>query len=286
MSEGKTFRAEGYGGIPRNCVGAKIRFYRGPKDQGTLAEVLSISAKNDRYHLELRAPRAVPQGAVGMWNFSELRLRGDWVEGRSFDDTLGVAILTYAFEQAVKMRSRVPFDLYLTRAEEVGYIGLLGSLKAGGPKLPETVLTVEMPRAGGELVPGDGVMLRAGDRNMNFDADLLLYFQQEAEAVGAKAAWFAAQRRLGLFGGTEVAVFALAGYRAGCLCLPVVHGHNIDLTRDGRPAPERVHRRDLLSLIALLEHLLKRSWNIEASKRKLEKAIFRRASGWMKQLSA
>ena len=283
-TSGREFVAEGYGGLPRNCVGAKLRFFSGNDSIGIPAEIVSFHVKAGRQSVNVRASRSVPRESIGMWNFPPLRERGSWLEGRSFDDTLGAAILTYTIEQAVARKSKTPFDLYFTRAEEVGYVGLVEALERGGPRLPKNILTIEMPRAGGELVAGNGVMLRAGDRNINFDADLLLFFQQRAEQLARNTPWFAAQRRLGLFGGTEATVFSLAGFRAGCLCLPVVNGHNIDLSRDGRPAPERVHRRDLLSLILMLEDLTQKPWDIERSRLVLEKKVRTMAAKWKKEM--
>jgi putative aminopeptidase FrvX len=274
-------RCRAFGGIPQNILGEKLRFFTSPDDSGTLTHILSKPQKTaQKMTIEVAAKPGLEKGAVGMWNFPAFRRKGQWVEGRAFDDTLSVALLVFLLEKAAREKWRQSFDVLFTTAEEVAYVGSWHLLQRRQTALPQTIITLEVPRAYGELRSGDGVMLRAGDKNINFDPYLLLALESRAKHLSRTLPGFRAQRRLGLLGGTEVTLFQLHGYRAGALCVAVQNGHNADLSKNGRPAPERAHITDVLSLLHLVEDIARHGVPYEQSRRELTNTIAKRVRAW------
>jgi len=278
--------ATGYGGLPENCVGAAIRFYSSPKDSGRRAVIKTYKKEKRTRKVTFTSAAQIEPGSVGMWDFPAFRRNGSWFEGRSFDDTLGVSILAVSLEAHATRRRKTPLMFVFTRAEEVGCVGLASIIERPPFQIPEKTITIEMPRATGELVAGNGVMLRAGDFYGNFDPDFLSHIEAAAKKVQSSKPWFRSQRRAAILGDTETSLFRLLGYRAGCLCLPVVHAHNINREKNGRPAPEKIHENDLLSLLTLLEHLLSDPLQIAKTRSVLKKRLLDRRTPWRSLLQA
>ena len=277
---GGKLSATGYGGLPENCVGAALRFYTSPKDAGRRAVIKTYKKEKRTRKVTLASAQAIEPESIGMWDFPAFRRSGPWFEGRSFDDTLGVSILSVMLEQHAKRRRKTPLMFVFTRAEEVGCVGLASIIERPPFPIPKNTLTIEMPRATGELIAGKGVMLRAGDFYGNFDPDFLAHMEAAAKKIQIKKTWFRSQRRAAILGDTETSLFRLLNFRAGCLCLPVMHAHNINRENKGRPAPEKIHENDLLSLLTLLEHLLSDPLDIAKTRSTQKKRLLARRNPW------
>ena len=264
-------QAEILGGLSNNLTGGKLRFFPSASSRGIPARIIGVHTKGQLRMAQVKIIRDVPLGTPGMFDFPPLVKKGNYLEGRAFDDPLGAALLAYVLEQASRKKLRQSFDVLFTRAEEVGFVGALSTIKRKSFNLPKTMLNIEMPGVSASLVAGDGVMIRAGDRIYNFDPELTSHLSHIAEELQASRPWFRAQRRLGLKGITEATAFSLHGFRAGGLCVPVERAHNTG--SKGRPAPERVHINDLLSLVEILMCLVSQDWAMRRSYRLLREKV-------------
>jgi len=284
-SEGPAQIAEAYGGVPKNCVGGTLRFFSKPSTAGQKAKITKAPFEKDgRYFIEFSSSKKIPEQAIGMWDFPVFKKSGDWFEGRSLDDNLCVGVLMHLLERASAEKWKEPFALLFTRAEEEGFIGTHELLAKRSFKLPKTIITLEVPRENGALVASDGVMVRVGDRNLCYDPALIFHLESLALELTHEDKTFKYQKRLGLAGGIESTVFSLHGYTVASICVAVQHGHNIDLTNQGRPAPERVHRGDLLALATLIQSLLNRPFNPGSGLKDLKKRLDARGKKWAPEL--
>ncbi|MCX7933882.1 MAG: hypothetical protein N3A66_01320, partial [Planctomycetota bacterium] len=212
--------------------------------------------------LRVNFNRQVKPGTIGMWDLPPLAVRAQRLAGRGLDDTLGAAILVWLVETAAQRRWRRPFDVLLTRAEEIGAPAAWVAAAALPPG--KAIITIEMPNAIGEIRAGDGAIIRTGDAVTSFDPQILAHIEAEAQRLARRNPWFRFQRRLGWRGGTESTIFGLCGLRVAGISLPIVNYHNIGPAN--RPAAEQADLGDLRSLLLLLETLArrpfapKRSW--------------------------
>jgi len=75
--------------------------------------------------------------------------------------------------------------------------------------------------------PGQGPVLRVGDRTCVFDAGLEHHLHAAAKALAEREPPFAFQRQLMSGGTCEATVFTAHGYRAAGLAYPLVNYHNV-----------------------------------------------------------
>lgn len=189
-----------------------------------------------------------------------------WREGKllytkAADDLVGVfAVLRTALRVfSGKKKRRAPFVGLLTRAEEVGFIGMLAHLEQGWlarAKRSLVCVSLEASRTLPGADIGKGPVVRLGDRRTVFDPNYLRVLTEVAERVLPRRH----QRRI-MDGGTCEATAALAyGLPAIGISVPLGNYHNESFegrTR-GKPAPEYVHLQDVEGLLKLCEGLMRR----------------------------
>lgn len=222
----------------------------------TRKRLLNARVKIGRKNWPLRPPAQTLFGGFGgrapVWREREL------IYTKAADDLVGVfAIVRMALTLFRGGRRRPPFVGLLTRAEEVGFIGMLAHLEQRWlqqAKRRVIYVSLETSRAlpGAEI--GKGPVVRLGDRRTVFDAGYLRVLTDIAEKVLPKQH----QRRI-MDGGTCEATAALAyGLPAIGVSVPLGNYHNESYegrTR-GRPAPEYVHRGDVAGLLELCAGLM------------------------------
>lgn len=139
----------------------------------------------------------------------------------------------------------------LTRAEEDGFIGALGSVLT--PKLlkpNDRVVSIECSAAQPAALLGGGVTVRVGDATSVFDSTLTHFLTAQAKALADEDSAFKFQRALMPGGTCEATVFDAWGYQSAAACVPLGNYHNMD--RDaGKLAAEFIDVADWRSMVRL-----------------------------------
>lgn len=182
---------------------------------------------------------------------------------KAADDLVGTfAMLSLCLDRAeTRNANSGPFMAIFSRAEEVGFIGLVGHLELGWlseAMRPILFVSLETSRTlpGAEI--GKGPVVRLGDRRTVFHSHGTKILSDLAEKV-LKGKH---QRRI-MDGGTCEATAAIAyGYPAIGISVPLGNYHNQnfqggpDARVSGGPAPEFVHEKDVMGMILLCQALL------------------------------
>jgi endoglucanase len=196
--------------------------------------------------LQIRHAGNVSVGDFGVFDVTAYEETGSELVLRAADDLVGVAALLATLERLVASRAEASVYGVLTRAEEVGLIG--ADAVAAERALPADVIVISLEcsarRPGAE--PGQGPVIRVGDRTQSFhpDGETLL------RAARARLPNVSIQRQL-MDGGTcEATAFLRRGYRATGVAVPLTNYHNMG--PDDAIAAERVNRDDLLGEVSLL----------------------------------
>ena len=213
------------------------------------------------------SPRPAARGLYGGLAFRAPTWRaGHRLYTRVADDLTGVFAIV---ETAIAARRRRPgapalFGL-LTRAEEVGFVGMLAHLEAGWlqrARRPLLCVSLEASRHGPGARLGAGPVVRLGDRQGPFAPDGSRRLAQLAARVLAGHH----QQRLMDGGSCEATAMLAHGLPATGLALPLgnYHNQNLDGGQDAGaangPAPEFVDLRDLAGLLRLCRALAERRW--------------------------
>lgn len=269
-------RAEFLGGVPKEMFkGSRVRFYTDlecggstppfsrRRRQGCVKPQHSIiratvSRVDDRQwprrklvtvNFEPGTVNRPRRGDLGMWDVPPFRLTGGKLHAAAIDDVLGTAVALATLAEVSRRKLRAHLWCAFTRAEEVGFPGVMALIRS--KKIPKSalVVSIEMSKERPWARIGNGPIVRVGDRSTVFHPAATAFLWRVAEGCRARDPGFHAQRCL-MDGGTcEATAFAGFGYRAGGLCLPLGNYHNIG--RDLRPRTEYVSVSDLEQLLKL-----------------------------------
>jgi hypothetical protein len=158
-----------------------------------------------------------------------------------------------------------------TGAEEAAFIGAMAGcdLLCRGPygrggaagtaatrqrqrgALPKRALIVAIETSAAQPAAklGDGVIVRVGDRVRTFDIELTAHVSAVAERLAKRDRTFRHSRQLMPGGTCESSAYAVWGYTATGLCIPLGNYHN---QGRGRIEPERIDLDDFANLVKLL----------------------------------
>ncbi|MGA2603831.1 MAG: hypothetical protein ABSG14_06355 [Verrucomicrobiia bacterium] len=251
-------RAEFLGGVPKEMFakGGRVRVYTSQnRVQRQHSTVKATIRRFDglgwpkRKIVELTVDGAVRKGDLGMWDVPAFRVSGGRLQATAIDDVLGSVVMLATLTEAARRKLRTNLWCVFTRAEEVGFPGVMAVIQS--KKIPKTalVVSIEMSKERPWARIGDGPIVRVGDRASIFDPAASAFLWRAAERCRACESTFRAQRCL-MDGGTcEATAFVGFGYRAGGLCLPLGNYHNIGPNR--RPRAEYVSVSDLQQLVKL-----------------------------------
>ena len=260
--DGDTVRLTFRGGLATAAVtpGSSVRFYspgeRAPVGHGQIEETAGTT------RLTGAVARVVGGTAAGdgfaMWGFEPWDDAADRVGGRVCDDLVGAAaILCTLLDLAAGDLVGPPVWGLFTRAEEIGLLGAFEAIRLGTVPRDSVVLSLECSSLRAGARPGDGVVVRVGDRMSIFDPGVTAALVRAAEALAGHDAGFRFQRKLMDSGVCEATAFCAAGYRASGLALPLANYHN---AADGGAglAAENVHVDDFAAEVRLLLELARR----------------------------
>lgn len=270
------------GGPSRQLVGAKVWLTADAKNI-SFGTVRKANQKGRRIIELLVVPddkmmssMVLAKSVFGGFSFGPpLWKKGDLIFTKAADDLVGTyAIVEMAIAHADKFTGYTPFIGLLTRAEEVGYLGMIHHFQDVLCRRYQSNLfcvSLETSKAlpGAEI--GNGPVVRLGDRTTIFDPAAVEWITQVARKFLNKKF----QRRI-MDGGTcEATVANAEGYRAAGISVPLGNYHNECFFDKGAkvglggPAPEFVSWKDVQGLLKLCHALVanpfdeKRAWHFQ-----------------------
>jgi endoglucanase len=262
--QGQVVQARFLGSVQkRYFAGSRVRLLIGPKE--VPARVLSARSVEKKPWLACRLelikegrqggrrppwPPQAPPGTLGCWDFPAVKITGKRVRARGCDDLVGVAAAVCAMEEIARRHPAAPVAALFTRAEEAGLVGALEACRLGSLPRRSLIIALETSKAGPQAQLGQGVVLRAGDRAMTWDAGLLMHLDSLAGRLALRDRRFRYVRALMSGGVCESSAYSARGYRAAGLCLPLGNYHNQG--KRSRPAPEVIHLDDFAAMVELL----------------------------------
>jgi endoglucanase len=221
--------AEFRGGVRPSCFeGARAKFRL--DGAWTPAKVVSVAKKKKEDYLEVKlkfpAGTKAEKNAIGMWDLPDAKVKGEIFSARVCDDIAGVAAAICMLEELIEKKIETHVIVLLSRAEEVGFAGVLAVVKNGWIPRKSPVIGLETSKAFATSPQGAGVIIRVGDRTGIFSAGLTHFVSQAAGHIGDDDSAFKYQRKL-MDGGTcnSTAFFAF-GYDATGICVALGNYHN------------------------------------------------------------
>ena len=234
------------GGVkPSHFKGARVRFWLPAAGEWIASRVLEVKTVRNQRHMKVlltvpaRGTR-LPAGTLGMWDLPEAAQRRGLFAARVCDDLAGLAAIICALEELMAHGVRAHVVALCSRAEEVGFAGVLAACEKGWVPKGSPVIGIETSKAFAASPQGAGPIIRVGDRTGIFSAGLTHFLTQTAGRMADEDGGFKYQRKL-MDGGTcNSTAFAAYGYDAGGICLALGNYHNMyDRTAIGPHAPYR-----------------------------------------------
>ena len=240
------------------ATGVRIYDLQGPATQrGWKGSIVgTVDQPGARYPLlevESRTSKDPRPGSFAMWDLPAFRLRGRKLSGRALDDLAGASVGLCVLDQLCRRRISGRVGLLLTRAEEVGFVGILAALEAGFLRRRALYINIECSSVKAGAIQGAGPVLRVGDRLWVFDPEISGGLAALADELASAPLLFRYQRKLMDSGACEATPLMQAGLRTGAVALPLGNYHNSGPSR--QLAPEHIHLDDALMLVRLLVHL-------------------------------
>ncbi len=253
LQKGQTVQADFLGHVnPSYFAGAHVRFFApGGPVVGTVKSAKTIpDTPWQQCQIVLNKPAAVPAGTIGMWNLPAMRVRGAKLISRACDDIVGCAAVIAALDEIIESKADGDVTVLLTRAEEAGFVGALAAVEEGTLEKDTFIVAIETSMAQPNARLGDGVVIRVGDRARTFDPTLTAHLTAVADGLAKGDKDFKFTRQLMPGGVCESTVYAIWGFAAAGLCIPLGNYHNQG--RWNRIASEQVNLSDFESLVKLL----------------------------------
>ncbi len=141
------------------------------------------------------------------------------------------------------------------------------------------MINLECSRALPHARPGDGPVIRVGDRRSVFSPRLTGTVADIARGLGGG---FRFQRALMDGGVCEATAFGLLGHEATAVCLATENFHN--MTPRGRIGPERVRLGDLDGMIRLVHAVATSDLDLDARDRRTRQKLDRRYASMREEL--
>jgi putative aminopeptidase FrvX len=202
----------------------------------------------------------VAPGDIARWKLPKPKIAEGLIHTHGCDDLAAVAAALGAFERVRKKPGHGHVGVFLTRSEEIGFIGTIGAARDGTLSKESRIICLENSRSFPESPIGGGPILRVGDRRSVFVPELTNRINDVLAEYVKTNPRFRYQRKLMPGGTCEATAYACYGHVSTCLCLPLGNYHNmVDIDgvlagkRPARVGPEFVSIDDYLGLIEMLE---------------------------------
>src|SRR5256885_11180040 len=172
----------------RNPAKKLVRFQGGVPDQyfrkgvpirlmpGAIPAKLGRRVGKDRT-FEIHVSNAQSEFAV--WELEDFRAT-DRIVGRACDDLIGVASILGTIIELKRQRTRVNVIGVISRAEEIGFRGVLALTSTKLLPRSSLVISLETSRELPGVKMGEGVILRVGDKTSIFDSEAMRFLAEVA----------------------------------------------------------------------------------------------------------
>jgi putative aminopeptidase FrvX len=255
------------GGVPIDYFRPGINIRLMP---GAIPAKLGEQVGNDRtFEIEVsKPPESQPTFAV--WELVDFRAT-DLIVGRACDDLIGVTSILATMIELKNARARVNVIGVISRAEEIGFRGVLSLSNTKLLPRNSLVISLETSRELPGVKMGEGVILRVGDKTSVFDSKAMRFLAEVATELKTRRKDFKFQRAL-MYGGTcEATAFQEFGYQTGAVCIALGNYHNC--AANNKIAAEYVNVADACGMVDLLVSAAKQMPNFETLVGKLPKRL-------------
>ena len=183
-NSGKLVRFQG--GVPDQYFRAGIKIRLMP---GSIPAKLGKRVGKDRtFEIQFSRPPE-NQPAFAVWELEDFRAT-DVIVGRACDDLIGVASILATMIELKKARARVNVIGVISRAEEIGFRGVLALTNTRLLPRNSLVISLETSRELPGVKMGEGVILRVGDKTSIFDAKAMRFLAEVAAGLKTRSKGF------------------------------------------------------------------------------------------------
>jgi len=210
------------------------------------------------------------QPAFAVWELEDFRAT-DLIVGRACDDLIGVTSILGTIIELKRARARVNVIGVVSRAEEIGFRGVLALTDTKLLPRNSLVISLETSRELPGVKIGEGVILRVGDKTSVFDSQAMRFLSEVATELKTKRKDFEFQRGLMAGGTCEATAFQEFGFQTGAVCIALGNYHNC--APKNKIAAEYVNVVDACGMVDLLVSAAKQMPNFAAVVGKLPKRL-------------
>ena len=255
------------GGVPDAYFHAGINIRLMP---GAIPAKLGKRVGKDRtFEIQISKPLETPI-AFAVWELIDFQAT-DLIVGRACDDLIGVASILATIIELKKSRVRVNVIGVISRAEEIGFRGVLALTNTKLLPRNALVISLETSRELPGVKMGEGVILRVGDKTSIFNSDAMRFLTEIATALTTRRKNFKFQRGLMAGGTCEATAFQEFGYQTGAVCIALGNYHNC--ASNHKIATEYVSVADACGMVDLLVAAAKQMPNFKTLVNKLPKRL-------------
>jgi putative aminopeptidase FrvX len=263
------------GGVPDHYFreGIKIRLM-----PGSIPAKLGKRIGKDRtFEIDVSRPLEVGRGVptaptptFAVWELEDFRA-SNLIVGRACDDLIGVTAIVATMIELKKARARANVIGVISRAEEVGFRGVLALTNTKHLPRNSLVVSLETSRELPGVKMGEGVILRVGDKTSVFDSDAMRFLAEVANELRTRRKDFKFQRGLMAGGTCEATAFQEFGFQTGAVCIALGNYHNC--SPNGKIKAEYVSVADACGMVDLLVAAAKQMPNFATLVGKLPKRL-------------
>jgi len=255
------------GGVPDHYFrpGIKIRLMPG----NIPAKLGKRVAKDRTFEIQVSRPLE-SEPAFAVWELEDFRA-SDLIVGRACDDLIGVTSILATMIELKKARTRVNVIGVISRAEEIGFRGVLALTNTRHLPRNSLVISLETSRELPGVKMGEGGILRVGDRTSVFNSDAMRFLAEVASGLRTRRKDFKFQRALMAGGTCEATAFQEFGFQTGAVCIALGNYHNC--SPNDKIAAEYVNVTDACGMVDLLVAAAKQMPNFKTLIGKLPKRL-------------
>jgi putative aminopeptidase FrvX len=278
MLDGRTLRASFRGGVKAEFFKAsRVRFFDDGREVTGVVQDFTVG--KDRGYPEravIRVAGPVCKGCAGMWDQGEGRVKDGRFFSRVCDDLAGAAAALTMLAELARRPPRATVAVFLTRAEEEGFIGAIAA--SLDPKLlrkSDRLIAIECSAMQPYAPQGKGAIIRVGDKTSVFNSDLTYFITHQAAALQKKDSTFQSQRALMPGGTCEATVYDIYGFAAASICIALGNYHNMDVAKK-KIGPEYINLNDWRSMVKLFLQIARTGHEYEPGHKLLKKRVEKR----------